>query len=201
MKDYPFERVLRDARILLIFEGTNEILRLFVALMGKYFFLYNASKLPFSIVKIGIQTAGKELRELVKQLRNPFANPNLVIRKSLERWRHARNVPKLTLRLNEFLHPSLEDSAKLLEYSVARLKYVVEILLQRHGAKVVDAQLELQRIANIAIDIYVMTAVLSRASRSYCTGITNADTEVRHGRLNLCSSLATLWIFFVDANG
>ena len=43
MKEYPFERIVRDARINLIFEGTNQILRTLVAGQGLRPFLKDAA--------------------------------------------------------------------------------------------------------------------------------------------------------------
>lgn len=43
---------------------------------------------------------------------------------------------------------------------------------------IVEEQLVLKRVANILINLYAMTAVLSRASRSIRTGLRNHDHEV-----------------------
>jgi len=161
MKDYAYERYLRDARILLIFEGTNEILRMFVGLNG-------------------IQHAGKSLSEMVKKLRNPLMNPGFIIGKGMETLRQKKDNPKLDLGLREQLHPSLGESADALEYCVKRFQYGVESVLSRHAKKVVEPenQMEVARLADCAIDLFAMTAVLGRASRSKSIGIRNADHEV-----------------------
>uniref|UniRef100_A0A8C7VMK0 Very long-chain specific acyl-CoA dehydrogenase, mitochondrial n=1 Tax=Oncorhynchus mykiss TaxID=8022 RepID=A0A8C7VMK0_ONCMY len=59
MKGSGVERVMRDLRIFRIFEGTNDILRLFVALNG-------------------FQDAGKHLKSLQKALKNPLGNAGLL---------------------------------------------------------------------------------------------------------------------------
>lgn len=159
MKSIPCERYLRDSRITMIFEGTNEILRLFIALMG-------------------LQHAGIELQETVKRLRNPAMNPGFILKKLWERRLNAKDSPRLNLGLDYHLHPSLKASAKQLEYCILRLQYAVEILLARHGRNVTNAQMELGRIADVAIDAFAMAAVLSRSSRSYCIGLRNADEEI-----------------------
>nr|XP_020473947.1 acyl-CoA dehydrogenase family member 9, mitochondrial-like [Monopterus albus] len=76
------------------------------------------------------------------------------------------------------VHPSLAESAKKLELNVNFFGATVESLLYRYGKTIVDEQLILKRVADVLINLYAMTAVLSRASRSISIGLRNHDHEV-----------------------
>lgn len=159
MRSLPIEQCYRDIRILSIFEGTNEILRLFIALMG-------------------LQYTGKQLSDLILKLRNPLANPITALQKMWERRRDAADNPVQDLELHSALHPSLQGGADTLEYCVKRLKFMVEMVLQHYGKEIIEQQMVLANLADMVIQIYAMACVLSRASRSYCIGLPNADPEV-----------------------
>ncbi|XP_036099263.1 complex I assembly factor ACAD9, mitochondrial isoform X2 [Molossus molossus] len=158
-KDYPHERLLRDARILLIFEGTNEILRMYIALTG-------------------LQHAGRILTGRIKELKQGRVTTVLETVGQRLRDSFGRTVDLgLTGNLGA-VHPSVADSASKLEEDVYYFGRTVETLLLRFGKTIVEEQLVLKRVANILINLYGMTAVLSRASRSVRTGLRNHDHEV-----------------------
>ncbi|XP_004395742.1 PREDICTED: acyl-CoA dehydrogenase family member 9, mitochondrial [Odobenus rosmarus divergens] len=159
VKDYPYERFLRDSRILLIFEGTNEILRMYIALTG-------------------LQHAGRILTARINELKR--GNVTTIIETVGQRLRDSlgRTVDLgLTGKLGA-VHPSVADSANKLEENVYYFGRTVETLLLRFGKTIVEEQMVLKRVANILINLYGMTAVLSRASRSMRVGIRNHDHEV-----------------------
>uniref|UniRef100_UPI00398EC25D complex I assembly factor ACAD9, mitochondrial n=1 Tax=Pristiophorus japonicus TaxID=55135 RepID=UPI00398EC25D len=159
MKDYPYERFLRDSRILLIFEGTNEILRMYVALTG-------------------LQHAGKILTGKIKEMKK--GNIGVVLEllgKRLGNFMIKKVDYGLTGK-NGIVHPSLEESAKKLEENVYFLGSSVENLLYRFGKTIVEEQLLVKRVADVLINLYAMTAVISRASRSISIGLRNHDHEV-----------------------
>ncbi|KAK2584829.1 hypothetical protein KPH14_007141 [Odynerus spinipes] len=51
------------------------------------------------------------------------------------------------------------------------------LILERYGAEISSKQMIMHGLADIATEIYVLVAVLARASRSYCIGVRNADLE------------------------
>uniref|UniRef100_A0A8C5VW88 Very long-chain specific acyl-CoA dehydrogenase, mitochondrial n=1 Tax=Microcebus murinus TaxID=30608 RepID=A0A8C5VW88_MICMU len=157
MKETGVERVLRDIRIFRIFEGTNDILRLFVALQG-------------------CMDKGKELSGLGSALKNPFGNAGLLLGEAGKQLRRRAGLGS-GLSLSGIVHPELSRSGELAVQALEQFATVVEAKLIKHRKGIVNEQFLLQRLADGAIDLYAMVVVLSRASRSLSEGHPTAQHE------------------------
>jgi acyl-CoA dehydrogenase family protein 9 len=138
MQEFPFGRIMRDARINLIFEGTNEILRVFIAGMG-------------------VREPGIELQMVAKALRRPVQDFSV-----LSRYFGGKVKQALLKERLKDVHPELQEMARYIERAVHRLPGRVESRLRAHGRDFIMKQYLMKRIAEIVIDTYGMVAVTSR---------------------------------------
>lgn len=160
MRDCGLERVMRDLRIFRIFEGTNDILRLFVALTG-------------------IQYSGASLKELQKAMKNPLGNLGTVsgaVSTRLKR-KMGMSTGNVSNDIQKNIHPDLTTSGIQLAKAIEQFGGTVEDLLISFGKKIIDQQYVLHHVANSAIDIYGMVSVISRASRSLNNDVPTATIE------------------------
>lgn len=142
MQDYPYERMLRDARINLIFEGTNEILRCFVALSG-------------------MQGPGKALADVVKAMREPIKGFGLLSDFAVRKAKSVLGRERMTRA-----HPLLSREAVIFEEFTAELASQTEAVLRKHGREIAEMQFTQKRIAEITIDLYAVAACISRTTRA-----------------------------------
>ncbi|KAH8390669.1 hypothetical protein KR215_009668 [Drosophila sulfurigaster] len=164
MKEPGLERVMRDLRIFRIFEGTNEVLRLFVALSG-------------------IQFAGNHLKELQRAFRNPASNLGFIFREASKRA--SSSVGLGGTDLSSFVVPELKEYAKNAAVCIDLFGRTTEAVLMKYNKNIINEQLVLNHLANAAIDIYAMIATLSRSSRAAQLNLPTAEHE-----LNLTKALA-----------
>ena len=139
-KEFPYEQAVRDSRINLIFEGTNEIMRALIALMG-------------------LQEPGEKLKALGKAFKDPIHSIGAISHYLGDRAKRQITKPSFTK-----VHPALAEEADLVAEAVHNLALAVESVIVRHGKKVIDRQYLQERMANAAIDVYLATAVLSRTT-------------------------------------
>jgi acyl-CoA dehydrogenase family protein 9 len=139
-KEYPYEQAVRDSRIMLIFEGTNEILRALIALSG-------------------LQQPGEQLKELGRAFRDPLRSLGAIGSYIGGRVRRQLVKPDFTQT-----HGSLKDEAEMVARAIHSLALAVQKLLVEHGRHVIERQFHQERLANAATDIFLSTATLARAT-------------------------------------
>jgi len=148
MRELPYERVLRDCRINRIFEGTNEVLRLFIALTA-------------------MGDVSSELQELAAGMKGVFTDP---IKGFGVLSEYARRQAKLRTGIkNESgrftrVPVALAEVAATFEHATRELAQAVDRILRKHGRGIIGKQLASKRLADIMIDLFVFAAVLSRVS-------------------------------------
>jgi acyl-CoA dehydrogenase family member 9 len=148
MREYPYERVLRDCRINRIFEGTNEVLRLFIALSA-------------------MNDVGTELKELSSTLRGVFDDPikgfGVLSAYAIRRASLATGIPRAKSGFTK-LDGLLAAEAEVFQDATRDLATATDRILRKHGKNIIGKQFASRRLADIMIDLFVLAAVLSRVN-------------------------------------
>lgn len=141
-KSKPFERFVRDSRGVLVFEGTNEILRCFIALSG-------------------MQGPSRELSEVARAVREPIKGFGLLSEFAMRKAKSALNRERLTRA-----HPALSKEAVIFEEYVVELARNVEKVLRKHTSEIAEMQYTQERVAGLATYLYATAAIVSRTTRA-----------------------------------
>jgi alkylation response protein AidB-like acyl-CoA dehydrogenase len=137
----PVERMLRDARLYLIGEGTSEILRLFIA----------REALDPHLKATGITAVAGKL-DLSRAL------------KFYSRWYPALLLPRRMAASDVAVPAALKGHLGYLESAARRLARDLFHLMLRHGQGLQKRQLLLARLVDVGVELFAMAAVLSRAA-------------------------------------
>lgn len=139
-KEYPYEQAVRDSRINLIFEGTNEVLRALIALSG-------------------LQQPGESLKALGKAFKDPLHSLGAIGSYITGRVKKTIVKPEFTK-----VHPALKEEADMVSDAIHGLALAVEKCLIENGKDIIERQFHQERMANAAIDIFFSSAALSRCT-------------------------------------
>jgi acyl-CoA dehydrogenase family member 9 len=144
--DEPYERMMRDARINMIGEGANDVLRAFVAL-------------------VGMRNVGLELKGVLDALAHPLKHFSKIGGFAGRKLEGLFRSPEVCVH-----HGELQGEADRLGSLVATFGSNIERLLRTYKEEIVERQYQAGRVADAAIELYVSGCVLRRLDTMLSAG-------------------------------
>jgi hypothetical protein len=155
---------MRDSRINRIFEGTNDILRLFIALSA-------------------MDDVGQNLKEIAQSVRGVFNDPikgfGVLSDYALRRATLATGIRRENFQFTK-LPDALKPEKEVFESATRDLAGATDRILRKHGKGIIGKQFASARLADVMIHLFVLACVLSRVSSSIeKKGLSGAEKEIQ----------------------
>jgi acyl-CoA dehydrogenase family protein 9 len=173
----PYERWMRDARINLIGEGANEVLKAFIAV-------------------VGIRGVGESLRGVLTALKNPFGELGTLWKFGTGQVSARLTTPEIPVQSEKLVQASRNLASRVRDFGLAIPQVLAhfrkQALAHRNGKDeelailevVLKSQYMHERIADAACDLYASSCVLSRLDSllAAANGTGGMTPELQAGR-------------------